>query len=89
VRALIPWPGAYTFAPAQPGPQLLKVWNAAMSDKSSSVPGEILEVDEQGIVVACGQNALCILELQREGGRRMNARQFIAGHPLHPGERLT
>lgn len=88
-RALIPWPGVYTFLPAQPGPQLIKVWNTSMADKSSSIPGEILEVDGDGIMVACGQNALRIRELQREGGRRMNARQFIAGHPLRPGERLT
>ena len=88
-RALIPWPGAYTFLPAQPEPQLIKVWNTAMADKSSSIPGEILEVGGDGIMVACGQNALRILELQREGGRRMNARQFIAGHPLRPGGRLT
>jgi methionyl-tRNA formyltransferase len=88
VRALIPWPGAHTILPAPPEPQLLKIWNAAMADKSSSVPGEILDVDGNGIVVACGQHSLSILELQREGGRRMTARQFIAGHPLRTGGRL-
>jgi methionyl-tRNA formyltransferase len=89
VRALIPWPGAYTLLPTQPGPQLLKVWHAKVADKSSSIPGEIIDLDGDSILVACGQQALRILELQREGGRRMNARQFIAGHRLRPGERLT
>jgi len=38
--------------------------------------------------VACGEKALRILELQREGGRRMNAVEFLAGHPLKCGETL-
>jgi methionyl-tRNA formyltransferase len=49
-------------------------------------PGEILSADKTGIVVGCGKNALRILELQRESGRRMNAAEFLAGHPLKVGE---
>ena len=49
-------------------------------------PGEILSADKTGIVVGCGQNALRILELQREGGRRMSAVEFLAGHPMKVGE---
>jgi methionyl-tRNA formyltransferase len=48
-------------------------------------PGVILSADKTGIVVACGQGALRILELQREGGRRMNAAEFLAGHALKAG----
>jgi methionyl-tRNA formyltransferase len=48
-------------------------------------PGEILSADKTGIVVGCGQNALRILELQREGGRRMSAVEFLAGHALKTG----
>ena len=48
-------------------------------------PGEILQADRNGIVVACGQNALRILELQREGGRRLTAQEFLAGYPLKSG----
>ena len=51
-------------------------------------PGGILSADKTGIVVGCGQNALRILELQREGGRRMSAAEFLAGHPLKTGEKL-
>jgi methionyl-tRNA formyltransferase len=48
--------------------------------------GTILSADKNGIVVACGENALQILELQREGGRRLGAAEFLAGHPLKAGE---
>jgi methionyl-tRNA formyltransferase len=40
------------------------------------------------VVVACGQGALRLLVLQREGGRRLDAQAFLAGHPLRPGQRL-
>jgi methionyl-tRNA formyltransferase len=56
---------------------------------SPKKPGKILSADKNGIVVACGQNALRILELQREGGRRLNAGEFLAGHPLKAGESLA
>jgi len=49
-------------------------------------PGVILSADKSGVVIACGQGALRVLELQREGGRRMNAAEFLAGHPLQAGE---
>ncbi|MGP8219951.1 MAG: methionyl-tRNA formyltransferase, partial [Limisphaerales bacterium] len=48
-------------------------------------PGEILSADKTGIVVGCGQNALRILELQREGGRRLTAAEFLAGHSIKVG----
>jgi methionyl-tRNA formyltransferase len=48
-------------------------------------PGTVLSADKNGIVVGCGQNALRILELQREGGRRLSAAEFLAGHPLEAG----
>ena len=51
--------------------------------------GEILSADKNGIVAACGKNALRILELQREGGRRMSVAEFLAGHALNAGERFS
>ena len=51
-------------------------------------PGEILAADRSGIVVACGTGAMRILELQREGGRRMTAQEFLTGHPLAAGTRF-
>jgi methionyl-tRNA formyltransferase len=87
VRALMPWPGAFTFLPAQPRPHLLKIWQTEVVEISGP-PGEILQADKMGIVVACGQAAVRVLVLQREGGRRLTVREFLAGHPLHPGQRL-
>lgn len=87
VRAFIPWPGAYTHLPAQPSPHLLKVWRAEIVDVSG-VPGQITGADKSGIVVTCGQQALQIHELQREGGRRMCAADFLAGHHLKPGDKF-
>ena len=88
VRALVPWPGAYAFLPAEPKPQLLKICQAEIAERDSRNPGEILEACGNGIVVACGRQALRILVLQREGGKRLGARDFLAGHPLTPGQRL-
>jgi methionyl-tRNA formyltransferase len=87
VRGFTPWPGAFTHVTAQPKPLLLKIWNAEPA-AGSGQPGEILGADKQGIVIACGEGALRILTLQREGGRRLNAVEFLAGHPLTPGQRL-
>ena len=89
VRALVPWPGTYTFLSAEPKPHLLKIWQAEVADRSSDSPGEVLDTSRNGIVVACGQQALRIIELQREGGRRMSAQDFLAGHALGIGERLS
>jgi methionyl-tRNA formyltransferase len=85
VRAMNPWPGAFTFLPAQPQPTLLKIWQADVSTENDS-PGKILRADKNGIVVACGEGSLRISMLQREGGRRMSAQEFLAGHPIAAGQ---
>jgi methionyl-tRNA formyltransferase len=100
-RAFTPWPGAFTFlaghAPAEPSPasaapiaakpMLLKIWQLEVV-AGQGTPGEVLPDDQHGIVVACGESAVRIVELQREGGRRLPARAFLAGHPLKPGTRF-
>jgi len=85
VRALTPWPGAFTFLPSQPRPRLLKIWQAQTAE-SSGAPGEVLRADDSGIYVACGVGSLRILTVQLEGGRRLSAVQFLAGHSLKPGQ---
>jgi methionyl-tRNA formyltransferase len=87
VRGLVPWPGAFTYLPSQPQPHLLKIWQAEVVERSGSA-GEILQADKAGIVIGCGRDALRILSLQREGGRRLPAHEFLAGHPLLPGQKL-
>ena len=70
-----------------PKPQLLKIWKAEVVERSGGI-GEILAADKTGIVVGCGQGALRILELQREGGRRLTVEQFLAGFPLKAGAKF-
>ena len=88
VRGLIPWPCAFTFISTEGKPRLLKIWRAELAE-GSGVPGKILQVDRSGILVACGNGALRILTVQQEGGRRLSVSDFMAGHPLGPGQHLT
>jgi methionyl-tRNA formyltransferase len=87
IRAFTPWPGAFTFLPAQPQPLLLKIWEAEVISQTGA-PGEVLQADKTGVVVACGEDALRIGNLQREGGRKMSAQEFLTGHPLKAGMKL-
>ncbi len=87
VRALTPWPGAFTYLQDGPRPTLLKIWRAEVV-AGSGIPGEILQADNLGIMVGCGCDALRIIELQREGGRRLKASEFLAGHQMKPGQRF-
>jgi methionyl-tRNA formyltransferase len=73
--------------PAQPHPLLLKIWEAKPFDRSGE-PGHILQADKNGIVIGCGTGALIISLLQREGGRRLTAAEFLAGHSLKAGEKV-
>jgi methionyl-tRNA formyltransferase len=88
LRAFMPWPGVFTFLKTESAPCLLKVWRADVIEKSGA-PGDVLSTDGNGIVVACGKDALRILELQREGGKRMSAKDFLTGHPLKAGRKFS
>jgi methionyl-tRNA formyltransferase len=83
LRAFTPWPGAFTVFNGK----LLKIWKAEVFEKSGSA-GAVLSADKTGIVVGCGKNALRILELQREGGKRLTAEQFLTGMPLKAGAKF-
>jgi len=85
LRAFTPWPGAYFFQQTVSPPRLLKIWEATVEARQAGPPGQILSADKSGIVVGCGAQALRILSLQREGGRRLTAEEFLAGNPLRPG----
>jgi methionyl-tRNA formyltransferase len=84
VRAFNPFPGAYSTLRGEP----LKVWRAAAAPGSPAPPGTILRADVQGIVVACGNGALQVTELQRAGGKRLAATDFLHGLSLAVGERF-
>jgi methionyl-tRNA formyltransferase len=48
----------------------------------------VLAADGAGVLVACGEGALRVGELQRAGGRRLAAAEFLRGCPIRAGERL-
>jgi len=83
VRAYNPFPVAQTTL----GGEGLRIWRARPAEGNGAA-GEILRADGEGIVVACGEGALCLEEVQKAGGKRLTAGQFLAGHPLQPGEHL-
>lgn len=81
VRAFRPAPGARLRL--QGG--LLKVWEAAVVE-AHGPPGRVL--DAPSLTVACGRDALRLIEVQGAGGRRMSAGEFMRGHPLATGTQL-
>ena len=83
IRAFNPFPGAQ----ASFGGAVVKVWAAKPVD-SKGEPGRILALDKHAVVVACGEGALALSELQKAGGKRLPVQQFLAGHPLQVGDRF-
>ncbi len=81
VRAFRPAPGASV----RLGEQRLKVWRAEVVEGRGE-PGVLL--DPTSLTVACGEAALRIVELQREGARRVSTSEFLRGRPLAPGTRF-
>lgn len=82
IRAFRPSPGAS----ARLDDVVVKLWSARIV-AASGEPGTVLAGD-QALVVACGEGALAIDELQPAGGRRMSAAQFVRGRPLAAGARF-
>jgi methionyl-tRNA formyltransferase len=90
IRAFSPWPGSFTRLDSGGGPMMLKIWKARLDSSSrSGQPGTILQADKAGIVVATGDGALVIEEIQPESGKRMPVAAFLAGHPLPTGARFS
>ncbi len=87
MRAMMPWPGAFTDAPGKKGPRRLKVHHAEVRDESGSQgsAGEVLGLQDDGIVIATGEGSIALLELQEAGRKRLDARTFQAGRALEPG----
>lgn len=83
VRAFNPFPGAQT----QLGGQTVKLWQARPV-AGRGEPGQVLAVDREQIVIACGVGALAVSELQKAGGKRLPVQQFLAGNALSVGDRF-
>ncbi len=81
IRAFNPFPGALAHIHDTP----VKIWQASL-EAGSGPPGEILALDSDGITVACGEGALRLHTLQKPGGKRLAAAQFLQGFPLKAGQ---
>jgi len=80
IRAFNPFPGAH----GEVNGTVVKLWGAEVLDGgSSAAPGQVIAADAQhGIIVACGEGTLRLTQLQKPGGKRLPAAEFIKGFPL-------
>ena len=83
IRAFNPVPAAWVEYQGKP----MKIWRAEVVVKQGKA-GEVLSCTSDGLLVACGENALNITELQPAGGRRMNIAAFAAGWSIKAGTKL-
>ena len=88
LRAFDPFPGARSVL----GGETLTCWRgklrSAGGGAAAAAPGEVVAVEAGAIVVACGLGWLALTELQRAGGRRMSAAEFLRGHAPASGARF-
>ena len=84
IRAFDPFPGASTEA----GGETIKIWSCEIDSSqrfTNKRYGHILSINEAGITVACGQGTLRLTTLQRAGGKRLPAADFLRGFDLSTG----
>lgn len=85
IRAYDPRPGAY----ASRAGLDVKLFGARLAPRAESTPaGQVLEVDEGGLVVACGEGAVRILQVQPTGKKRMASVDWHRGRGINPGDQF-
>jgi methionyl-tRNA formyltransferase len=86
IRAFDPFPGAAASVQGE----VIKLWRCEpIGGQVAAEPGTVLSAGDEGVTVACGHGALRLTELQRAGGKRLPAAQFLRGFPLAPGQRFA
>ena len=83
VRAFRPAPGAFALLEGE----AVKIWRARV-ESGEAAPGTVLHAGDE-LIVACARDALAIAELQRPGGRRLRAVEFLRGRPMAAGTRFA
>jgi methionyl-tRNA formyltransferase len=85
VRGLQPWPGAFT----EKDGETVKLHRTRVATESGAygAPGTLLQADG-ALTVACGEGVLALERLQRQGKRKLAAREFLTGVHWAAGERL-
>ena len=85
VRAFDPFPGASFQAQGE----TIKLWRAQVERLDvAAAPGTVIAADGQRLVVACGDGALALLDVQRAGGKRGPAAHWLQAQPQGLGTRL-
>ena len=83
IRGMDPWPGAFCAL----GDERIKLFRSRVVTDGGA-PGEVLACDDRGLLVACGEGAVWIAELQRPGRRRLAARDLAVGRAIPAGTQL-
>jgi len=84
VRAFDPWPVAEGEIAGEP----LRIWAAeAIARDHAASPGSVLSAGRDGIEIACGSGALRVTALQRAGGKRIGAADYLNARPELRGAR--
>jgi len=81
IRAFNPFPGAATVLQGES----IKLWQGHVDERAGSggkAPGTVLDAGSEGIAVQCGQGVLRLTELQRAGGKRLPAADFLRGFAM-------
>ncbi len=87
VRAFNPFPGASTML----GAEVLKVWSAQAVEAPAQMAhsfGQIVALAHTGIDVCAMNSIVRVTTLQRPGGKRLDAAEFLRGSTLHVGQVL-
>ncbi|MFZ6816050.1 methionyl-tRNA formyltransferase [Undibacterium sp. Rencai35W] len=87
IRAFNPFPGAH----ATIAGTTVKLWHAQAVDVTSGKPpGSIISANAQeGVLVACGAQSLRLTELQKPGGKRLPASEFLKGFPIESSQSFS
>jgi methionyl-tRNA formyltransferase len=86
VRGLKPWPGTYTGFRGKS----LKILDVTVQDTTvvTAKPGEVIELNKEGFVVACAQGSILVKRVHLEASKAVSAYDFIQGHRVLRGELL-
>ena len=85
IRGLNPWPSAYTSYKGKK----LKIWEVSpCEEQTEGAPGTVKKLDKEAIYINTGEGVLKVTQLQLEGKKRMQVKDFLLGCRMEKGEML-
>lgn len=85
IRGLNPWPSAYTSYKGKK----LKIWEVSpCEEQAEGAPGTVKKLDKEAIYINTGEGVLKVTQLQLEGKKRMQVKDFLLGCRMEKGEML-